>query len=272
PSAQLESAAVNTVPAATQNLYDGMGRVTDALSVKFGDEQWRTRTVYEGDRTTVIPPKGGTAATTVTDALGRTTELLQYTNTARTASQKTTYTYGKYDDPTKVTDPSGNTWTYTFDLRGQKTKADDPDKGTVTTTYDDLGRPVTTTDDRGITLTTVYDALGRKTAVKQGDTVLAEWTFDTLAKGQLTSSTLPAQAGGLAGTYTWTYGYKAETGALLWTLNPALGNIPAERVTTNYNSDDQPYRTSGERGALVGNTQYDVFSRTERIEFSATLG
>src|SRR5690606_20191751 len=137
------------------------------------------------------------------------------------------------------------------------------------------------------------------TAVKQGDTVLAEWTFDTLAKGQLTSSTryvdgaayitatggfndryqptsttstVPAQAGGLAGTYTWTYGYKAETGALLWTLNPALGNIPAERVTTNYNSDDQPYRTSGERGALVGNTQYDVFSRTERIEFSATLG
>ncbi|WP_343242562.1 RHS repeat-associated core domain-containing protein [Streptomyces sp. SID8111] len=299
PSAQLESAAVNTVPAATQNLYDGMGRVTDALSVKFGDEQWRTRTVYEGDRTTVIPPKGGTASTTVTDALGRTTELLQYTDTARTASQKTTYTYGKYDDPTKVTDPSGNTWTYTFDLRGQKTQADDPDKGTVTTTYDDLGRPVTTTDDRGITLTTVYDALGRKTAVKQGDTVLAKWTFDTLAKGQLTSSTryvdgaayitatggfndryqptsttstVPAQAGGLAGTYTWTYGYKAETGALLWTLNPALGNIPAERVTTNYNSDDQPYRTSGERGALVGNTQYDVFSRTERIEFSATLG
>ncbi|MFF5621051.1 RHS repeat-associated core domain-containing protein [[Kitasatospora] papulosa] len=299
PSAKLESAAVNTIPAATQNLYDGMGRITDVLSLTFGDEKWRTKTVYEGDRTTIIPPKGGTATTTVTDARGRTSELLEYTDVARTASQKTTYTYGKYDTPTAVTDPSGNTWTYTFDNRGQKTKSDDPDQGTVTTTYDVLGRPVTETDDRDITLTTVYDALGRKTETKQGDTVLAKWTYDTLAKGQLTSSTryvdgaayttatdtfngryqptsttstIPTQAGGLAGTYTWTYGYNEETGARLWTRNPAVGNVPAELVATNYNSDDQPYRTSGQLGALVGNTLYDVFSRPERIEFGATLG
>ncbi|WSM95353.1 hypothetical protein OG893_00260 [Streptomyces sp. NBC_01696] len=86
PSAKLESAAVNTIPAATQNIYDGMGRITDALSLTFGDEKWRTKTLYEGDRTTVILPKGGTATTTVTDARGRTTELLQYTDAARTAS------------------------------------------------------------------------------------------------------------------------------------------------------------------------------------------
>ncbi|MEU2469361.1 RHS repeat-associated core domain-containing protein [Streptomyces sp. NPDC012486] len=299
PSAKLDSAPVNKIPAATQNLYDGMGRVTDTLSVKFGDEQWRTKTLYEGDRTTVIPPKGGTASTTVTDARGRTTELLQYTDAARTASQKTAYTYGKYDEPATVTDPNGNTWTYAFDNRGQKTKSDDPDQGTVTTTYDVMGRPVTETDDRDVTLTTVYDALGRKTDTKQGTTVLAKWTYDTLAKGQLTSSTryvdgaayttatdaindryqptsttstIPTQAGGLAGTYTWTYGYNEETGAPLWTRNPAVGNVPAELVATNYNSDDQPYRTSGQLGALVGNTRYDVFSRPERIEFGATLG
>lgn len=299
PSATLVSAAVNTLPATTQNLYDGMGRVTDTLSLAFGDGKWRTKTVYEGDRTTVIPPQGGTATTAVTDARGRTTELLQYTNAARTASQKTTYAYGKYDEPKSVTDPDGNVWTYTFDSRGQKTEVDDPDQGTVTTEYDDAGNPVTETDARGIALTTVYDELGRKTDTKQGETVLANWTYDTLAKGRLTSSTryvdgaayitatvgfndryqptsttstIPSQAGGLAGTYTWTYGYKAETGALLWTLNPAVGNIPVERVVTNYNSDDQPYRTSGERDALVGNTLYDVFSRPVNIEFSATLG
>lgn len=34
------------MPAATQNLYDGMGRITDALSLTFGDEKWRTETVY----------------------------------------------------------------------------------------------------------------------------------------------------------------------------------------------------------------------------------
>lgn len=299
PSATLESAAINTIPAATQNLYDGSGRVTAALSVKFGDEQWRTTTAYDGDRTTVIPPQGGTASTTVTDARGRTTELVQYTNAARTTSQKTTYTYGKYDEPKSVTDPAGNTWTYTFDSRGQKTQVDDPDQGITRTTYDELGQATVESNDRNITLTTVYDELGRKTDTKQGTTVLSKWTYDTLAKGQLTSNTryvngaayttatdgfndryqptsttttIPSQAGGLAGTFTWTYGYKPETGALLWTLNPAVGNIPSERVTTNYNSDDQPYRTSGERGALVGNTLYDVHSRPSRIEFSATLG
>ncbi|MFJ2921316.1 RHS repeat-associated core domain-containing protein [Streptomyces sp. NPDC087307] len=66
--------------------------------------------------------------------------------------------------------------------------------------------------------------------------------------------------------------YKAETGALLWTLNPAVGNVPSERVITNYNSDDQPFRTSGQNGALVGNTLYDVFNRPSRLEYGATLG
>ncbi|WP_442806518.1 RHS repeat domain-containing protein [Streptomyces sp. NBC_01022] len=299
PSGKLESTTVNKVPTATQNLFDGTGRITDSLSVKYGDEQWRTKTVYDGDRTTVIPPTGGTASTTVTDALGRPSELLQYTNAARTASQKTTYAYGKYDEPKSVTDPDGNVWKYTFDSRGQKTVVDDPDQGEVRNTYDVAGRVTAVSDDRNITLATEYDELDRKTAVKQGDTELAKWTYDTLAKGQLTSSTryvngaayttatnafndryqptsttttIPSAAAGLDGTYTWTYGYSPETGATLWTLNPAVGNIPAERVTTNYNSDDLPFRVSGGLGVLVSNTSYDAFSRSQRLEYGATLG
>ncbi|MEV0783269.1 RHS repeat-associated core domain-containing protein [Streptomyces sp. NPDC050423] len=299
PAATIQSAAINTVPAATQNKYDGMGRITDVLSVKDGDEQWRTTTAYAGDRTTVIPPQGGTASTTVTDALGRTTELLQYTDAARTASQKTSYTYGKYDEPATVTDPAGNTWTSTFDFRGQRTRAEDPDSGTTNTAYDDLGRATTVTDARNIAMTTTYDALGRRTETRQGTELLAKWTYDTLAKGQLTSSTryvdgaayttaaggyndrnqptsstltVPAAAGGLAGTYAWTYGYNTETGALEWTLEPAVGNVPSEHVTTLYNSDDQPIRTTGQRGALVNNTLYDVFNRPTRTEFGNALG
>ncbi|WP_343238976.1 RHS repeat-associated core domain-containing protein [Streptomyces sp. SID9124] len=293
PSATLESTTVNKVPAATQNLFDGTGRITDVLSLKYGDEQWRSKTVYEGDRTTVIPPKGGTASTTVTDARGRTTALLEYTDPARTASQKTAYGYGKYDEPSSVTDPDGNVWKYTFDSRGQKTVIDDPDQGVTRNTYDDEGRLTAVSDDRDITLTTEYDKLDRKTKVKQGDTVLAEWTYDTLAKGQLTSSTryvdgaayttatdafndryqptsttttIPSAATGLAGTYTWTYGYSPETGATLWTRNPAIGNIPAESVNTGYNSDDLPFRTSAGLIALVSNTSYDAFSRPQRLE------
>ncbi|MFF0425913.1 RHS repeat domain-containing protein [Streptomyces sp. NPDC004520] len=289
----------NQVDNVTENLYDGLGRVTDAVSLFRGDEKWRTTTEYGGDRVTVTPPKGGTATTTVTDVQGRTTELIQYAGAGKTQPQSTTYTYGKFDEPTAVTDPAGDTWTYTYDNRGQKTEVDDPDKGKTYLTYDDNGQVVTGKDARDVTLTTVYDKLGRKTEVKNGTTTLAKWTYDTVAKGQLTSSsrfvgtaeyktatggfddryqptsttlTVPAAAGtGLAGTYTWSYGYSQETGALLWTLNPAVGDIPSERVVTSYNSDDQPYRTTRADVLLVANVQYDVYGRPVGTEFGDAL-
>ncbi len=298
PSASLVSGSDNKVPAAIENIYDGAGRVTAAISRAFGDEKWRTSSVYDGDRTTVIPPKGGTATTVVTDARGRTTERLEYTNAERTTSQKTAYTYGKYSEPDTVTDPAGNTWTYSFDSRGQKVAVDDPDKGGSTTRYNNLGQPISTTDARGITLTTEYDVLGRETRTKQGSTVLAEWTYDTVAKGQLTSSsryidgveyrtatdsyndnyeptsstvTVPAQAGALAGTYTWTFGYNTYTGLREWIRHPAVGDLPSERQTTVYGEGNLPLLTTAGSIPLVNSTSYDVFSRPVRTEYG-TLG
>ncbi|MGW6390592.1 RHS repeat domain-containing protein [Streptomyces sp. NPDC055103] len=282
----------------TENFYDGMGRVTDAVSLFRGDEKWRTTTAYGGDRVTVTPPKGGTVTTKVADANGRATELIQYAGAGQTQPQSTTYTYGKYNEPTAITDPAGNTWTYTYDNRGQKTEVDDPDKGTTVLTYDANGQVVTGEDAEHNILTTVYDKLGRKTEVKNGTTVLAKWTYDTLAKGQLTSSsrivggaeykeqvdafdgryqptsttlTVPTAAGGLAGTYNWEYGYSEQTGALVWAENPAVGDIPSELVVTNYNSDDQPYRTTRAGNLLVANVQYDVFGRPVGTEFGHDL-
>ena len=81
-----------------------------------------------------------------------------------------------------------NTWTYQYDLRGRQTSSSDPDKGTTTSTYDDANKLVTSTDARGATLWYGYDALGRKTAERQGSaagTLLASWSYDTVAKGQL---------------------------------------------------------------------------------------
>ncbi|MGW4496774.1 RHS repeat-associated core domain-containing protein [Streptomyces sp. NPDC004376] len=291
-------AADNVVPTMTENVYDGQGRVTDAIARKYGDEQYRTRTVYEGDRTTVIPPEGGTATTVITDAKGRTTDRLEYTDVARTSSQKTHYTYGKWDEPLTVTDPAGNIWSYTFDARGQQTDVDDPDKGKSHTTYDKIGQPVSVTDARGITLTTDYDELGRKTALKNGSTLLAEWTYDTVAKGQPSSSiryiggkqyisattayddryqptassvTIPAEAGALAGTYDWTYGYNAYTGLQEWIKHPAVGNLPSERQTTVYGEGNLPQKTTAGAVTLVNATSHDVFSRPVRTEYG-TLG
>ncbi|ATL32942.1 hypothetical protein KY5_7924c [Streptomyces formicae] len=298
PSAALVRGVVNKVPAATENLYDSMGRVTDAISRKFGDEKWRTKTLYGGDRTTVVPPKGGTATTTVTDAHGRTTERLQYTDAERTTSQKTRYEYGRFDEPEKVTDPAGNTWTYSFDGRGQQIESDDPDKGLVKTSYDKLGRTTSTTDERGVTLTTGYDDLGRKTKLAKGDTLLAKWTYDTVAKGQPTAEiryvdgkeyssatgsyndlyqplsstfTVPDAAGATAGTYTWTFGYNDYTGQQEWIKHPAVGDLPGERQTTVYGEGNLPQKTTAGSITLVNSTSHDVFSRPARTEFG-TLG
>ncbi|MFF7365019.1 RHS repeat-associated core domain-containing protein [Streptomyces sp. NPDC008125] len=298
PSGVLTTAADNVVPSMVENLYDGTGRVTAAITRSYGDEKWRTTNVYAGDRTTVIPPKGGTAYTTVTDAQDRTIERIEYTNAARTASQSTRYTYGKWDEPSQVTDPAGNTWTYTFDARGQKVKSDDPDNGLAEITYDKVGRAETTTDARGVTLTNQYDKLGRQTALEKGSTQLASWLYDTVAKGQLTSSTryidgkpytssttsyndsyqptattvtVPTEAGALAGTYTWTYGYNTYTGQQEWIKHPAIGNLPSERQTTAYGEGNLPQKTTAGAVTLVNATAHDVFGRPTRTEYG-TLG
>ncbi|MFJ5093453.1 RHS repeat-associated core domain-containing protein [Streptomyces sp. NPDC088557] len=299
PSATLYTAKQeHQVDNVTENTYDGLGRVTEAVSMFRGEEKWRTKTVYGGDRVTVLPPKGGTATTKVTDANGRTTQLIQYAGAGQTQPQTTDYVYGKFDEPTSVTDPAGNTWSYTYDNRGQKTGVDDPDKGLTVLTYDANGQVVTGKDARDVTLTTVYDKLGRKTEVKNGTTTLSKWAYDTVAKGQLTSSTrydgtasyttaaggyndryqptstsltVPGTGTAPTDTYTWTYGYNSQTGALDWTLNPAVGDIPSERIVTNYNSDDQPYRTTRAGVLLVANVQYDVYGRPVGTEFGQDL-
>ncbi|MFF4161094.1 RHS repeat domain-containing protein [Streptomyces sp. NPDC001678] len=294
PSATLVKADDTKVPNITETVYDGAGRATASIGRKYGDETLRSTTTYEGDRTTVVPPKGGTATTTVSDALGRTSELIQYTNADRTTSQSTHYAYDKHGRLAKVTDPEGTEWKYGYDFRGRKIRVDDPDKGASALAYDDLDRPVTATDENKRTLTTGYDALGRKTAVKQGDTLLSEWTYDSVAKGWPTAAkryisgkpyvtettayddsynpkasqvTVPDTEGALAGTYRWSYLHNAKSGLLESTTQPALGGLPAERVTTRHTSTDLPKETSVGGQLLVSDTTYDAFGRSIRDQY-----
>ncbi|GGZ33946.1 RHS repeat domain-containing protein [Streptomyces poonensis] len=294
PAATLVTGDDTKVPAAAEYRFDGAGRTTAALALRNGDETRRTATEYGGDRTTVVPPKGGTATTTVTDALGRTTEKRAYTDAARTKYLTTTYTYDPRGNLSRITNPEGTAWSWEYDARGRQTRAVDPDKGTTSTTYDEADRPVTATDARGITLTTAYDALGRTTQLKQGSTVRAAWSYDDAAKGQpaadtryvdgqayttridtyndryqptQTTTTLPVSAGNLAGSYSWTFGYNNYTGAQIFVLHPAIGNLPSERVTTVYGEGDQPIKTTAGQVTLVNNTSYDAFARPVRTEY-----
>ncbi|MYS87828.1 RHS repeat domain-containing protein [Embleya scabrispora] len=295
PSPSLATGDPYAVPKSTWNEYDGQGRATAAINKYLGQEKTRVTTLYGGDRTTVLPPQGGTAQTTIVDARGNTTELRQYTNADRTTWHSTRYEYADRGRLTKVTDAGNNVWTNTYDVRGRKIAATDPDQGSSTRTYDAADRVTSITDARNVKLTIEYDALGRKTAVKNGDTVLTSWLYDTVMKGQQSSSTryvdgqpyisavtaytdryqpvtqtvtIPAREGRLAGTYTWKHYYNDRNGAPEMVDLPAVGGLPAETIRTTYdNALGLPVGTAG-LVAYVQNTTYDNYASPIRIDSS----
>ena len=257
----------NTVPAQTVYSYDGDERETTEVFRSYGTEKWRTLTTYGGDRVAVTQPSGGTATTTISDASGKTVELRQHTGgTPTTGYDATKYTYNRAGEIASVTDAAGNVWKYTYDLRGRKTRDEDPDKGVTAYTYDNADQVLTTTDARSKTVAYSYDALGRRTGTYEGSTAgtkLADWTYDTLEKGQLTSSTryvngnaytaavngydpmyrplgstttIPAAEGALAGTYRVNTGY-TDTGLPLLVSYPAAGGLAAETLRYSYDPD-----------------------------------
>ncbi|MFK0027282.1 MULTISPECIES: polymorphic toxin-type HINT domain-containing protein [Streptomyces] len=258
------------VESQTRHSYDGLGRETESRQIAGNGDGGAvlgvTKTLHGGDRTTVIPPEGGTATTTLTDARGRTTELRQHHQRAAGAGYDTTkYAYTPSGDLSKVTDPAGNTWTYDYDQLGRQIRSEDPDKGTVTSTYDDRGQLVSTTDARGTKLVKVYDGLGRQTELREGGAtgkLRAKWTFDTIsgAQGHLaeatryvdgeaythkvtmydpyyrpmrTATVIPGAEGELAGTYQEGTSYAAN-GLVRARSFSAAGNITGKGWNHTY--------------------------------------
>ncbi|MGW7487562.1 RHS repeat domain-containing protein [Streptomyces sp. NPDC054786] len=228
-----------SVETQTWKTYDGLGRETESRDVAGNGEGGKvlavTSTLYRGDRTTVIPPTGATATTTLTDARGQTTQLLRHRSRAADAPAQTTrYAHTPAGKLAGVTDPAGNTWAYQYDQLGNQTWSKDPDKGITKAAFDDRGQQISTEDAGGAVLATVYDGLGRKTELHDktaSGPLRAKWVYDTVtgAKGQLAESTryvdgkpytnkitqydpvyrplrtatvIPESEGALAGTYT----------------------------------------------------------------------
>jgi RHS repeat-associated protein len=205
PSGTLVQAQAGDIPSETGYLYDGAGRQTAAVSYKLGTETWRTTTSYGGNVTTTVPPKGGVAQSTLTDARGNATDLYQY-HTGVPADpvgdpasdySATHYTYDADGNRTGETDAAGNSWSWAYDLLGNETSQTDPDTGTNTSTYDNAGQLLTVTDARGKQTTYTYDLDGRKTfaydttgnATPASTNEIGAWTYDTLKKGYPTAST-----------------------------------------------------------------------------------
>ncbi|WP_203701596.1 RHS repeat-associated core domain-containing protein [Asanoa iriomotensis] len=263
------------IPSITKHTYDGAGRTTKEALIGNGVEKWFTTTAYNGERTSVTPPTGGTATTTVVDANGKTTQLRQYKNPADVGGDdpatfdRTSYTYDLLDRLKTVTDATGlNVWSYDYDKRGRQVTTTDPDKGTTYTTYDKAGN-VETVDaplDTGRATTAyTYDELGRKATMRDDSTtstsVRAEWVYDTLpyGKGKLTSAT--RYAGGNAYTVkTDSFDEYGRTTATSVVLPASAGGLCAAAApntctyttSTTYKSNGQPYEVTLPAAADLG--------------------
>ncbi|MEU8001236.1 polymorphic toxin-type HINT domain-containing protein [Catellatospora sp. NPDC049111] len=297
-----------SVPGRTEYRFDGTGRVTDEIFFKGVTEAWRTVTSYGGDRVTVDPPTGGTPTTTISDARGRTTQLRQYLSGSPTGShQDTVYSYDHAGRIEAVTDPALNRWSYGYDLLGRQTSAIDPDKGTTNSTYDDAGQLKSTTDvGRNLKLAYKYDNLGRRIELRDtNDTgaLRAKWTYDTLAEGELTSSTrysgtaayttaitayddgyrplghkvtlpttgMPADEGVIGGDYTTDYTYTID-GQLKTLKHYATANLGAETVTTYYDTVGMPDFMGGGLGwgAYVAGSNWSAYGQLTFLDLGNT--
>ncbi|MGW3124697.1 RHS repeat domain-containing protein, partial [Streptomyces sp. NPDC001107] len=269
---------VASLPSYTDLLIDYAGRTTQSRIMVNGNPQIQGQTItnYHGDYTTTVPAVGE-RTNTYTDVYGQTSKVVEFGPSTYT----TTYEYTATGELWKITDAKGNVTSYTYDWAGERKTTTDPDAttdpttktGSSSTTYDDNGNIFTTTDAVGATLTYAYDNLNRPLTVSQGSTVLSAHTYDTATGGlgQLASSTsysggkaytsavkgydangratgitdtLPSDSMGMAGSYTYDYGYDTA-GHRTSVHYPAMGGLPDETVTTAYDGLGLPTTVTG---------------------------
>jgi RHS repeat-associated protein len=258
------------------------------------------------DETDVTPMSGGTATSVFTNALGQKTASYSYSDVAaptRKASDAAVinYTYTPTGKQANVSE-GANTWAYTYNLLGEKIAQTDPYTGTTTYGYDADGNLTSTTDARGKTVVTSYDGLNRKEAEYSGSVAAADelssWAYDSIAKGYPTSSTtysggsgssgsayvqtvtgytadyrptgtsitIPSAEGKLAGTYTTSDTYTANTAELASTSYSADGGLPTETVDYSYDENGQLLGFGGNAAYLDTDT-YTVFGQLQRTTY-----
>ena len=263
--------ALTAIPSYTVSGYDFLGQETSTALFALGVQKWATTTTFNGSWRRVDPPIGGDTVQH-SDAYGHVTKVEEFDGTAH---YDATYGYTDRDELSRITDARGNTMTFLFDWLGRRLSSVDPDQGSWLYGYDADSNPTSVTDALNATVVTRYDELDRPIERRQGSvsgTLLASWLYDpTGAKGQLASSsshvdgavyttavtgydnryrptghtiTIPASVGALAGTYAYGYTYDSAD-RVTSTTYPAAGGLPAETVTTTWNSSGFPTRLTG---------------------------
>ncbi|MFD7875497.1 RHS repeat-associated core domain-containing protein [Streptomyces sp. NPDC059766] len=215
PSGTYSRAEYGSTAKQTSTTFDGAERPVTSTFLTYGVRKWSTTTTYTGDSTATTAVQGGSAARTITDALGRTVETRQYASASpddaayggtATAYAATKFAYTLDGKQANVTGPDNTSWTYSYDLFGRQVRATDPDKGTSTTGYDARDLQAWTKDAADRVVISAYDDLRRPTATWKAPAnadltstaeeqtpanQLTALTYDSVsgAKGQLATST-----------------------------------------------------------------------------------
>jgi len=302
PGAQVFDAVEEELPARKATTYDQLERPSTEEFWSRNERKWITTHSHQPGVQTVDPPDGEQATTRIDDAQGRLLETRTYNTPGVSADfDKTSYTYTKAGQVASVTDAAGNQWKYEYDLRGRRTKAVEPDRGTTTYTYTELDQIATTTDALGKKLFYSYDAIGRPTSVRADSAdgpLQIDRTYDSLVKGSPSTATryvngnayktevtgydpsghplgtkvtLPAVEGGLAQTFTTESTYTAS-GQPATLKVPAVGGLPAETLTTTYDSNDLPKTMSSDTTSYVTDSQFNSFGDLTYLEVKPTGG
>ncbi|MGI5502840.1 RHS repeat-associated core domain-containing protein [Lentzea sp. CA-135723] len=289
------------LPGFTTSEYDNVGRPVKTTSTA-GPHVNVTSTTYDGDRAFVSPPQGGTPTTTIFDARGRKTALLQHKSNAQLNDfERTEYAYTPSGQLASTKDAAGNVWKWQYDLLGRLEKSEDVDKGTTLFTYNNADQVVTSTDDRDTTLTFAYDVIGRPSSVRNGSTVLREQTYDTATNGvglpasatsytggqayktavqsynglgqpKSTSVTIPDFEGALRGEYKSFYSYGPD-GSLQGESYPAVPSISLAAETMKYVFDDlgRATTTNGKDDYVTAST-YTRYGERSRLQLGKAGG
>ncbi|WP_329092257.1 polymorphic toxin-type HINT domain-containing protein [Streptosporangium sp. NBC_01469] len=285
--------ALTSLPQWSKTFYDGQERPVAAVDYHLGTELRRTTTAYPGaDRTETIPPVGAKTVN-VLDAFGQAVKVEEWVDA--TTHHDTVYGYDLDGNLTTITDAKGKIRTFTFDWLGRRTAATDPDAGASSSGYDAAGNLTWNINGKNQKVSYTYDDLGRRTTQWSGEastgTKLAEWTYDTPAKGRPTAAvrytggqaytqtvtgydadyrvtgskvTIPGSEGLLGGEYAFTSGYDAA-GNLIEQNLPTAGGLAAEKLTFGYTDLGLPKTLSSNHGGGFTYVKDTTYTATARL-------
>jgi YD repeat-containing protein len=184
-----ESNCAGSAIGCTQTQFDGLGRLAKEIPPDGSSTSNNVTYLYSGAQTTVTD-QAGKSRRSVTDALGRLTQVVEDPGNSNLA---TSYSYDTLDNLTTVTQGS-QTRTFVYDSLSQLTDATNPESGHVIYAYNDDGMLASRTNALSAVTSYGYDNLHRLTGktYTAANTPNVTYTYDNLSascnsKGRLTS-------------------------------------------------------------------------------------